>query len=120
MEEIIQGLIAVLLTGVVVALRSFIAGRLTPQRLDALAGAARTVVLAADQAGVDNDDKFKMAVNALNALGKRLGFRKLRPEEVHTFVEAAVAELKTLKQPQPTLTPEELDALLKGPEGDIK
>lgn len=114
MEELLQGLVALLLGGALVALRSFVAAKLTPQRLDGLLASARTVVQAVERTpGASGEEKYDLAAQAFSKLAGRFGYHRLSGEEVRTFIEAAVSELRALQEGPalPDYNPYEADTL---------
>lgn len=94
MEEVIGVAVIALLGVISAAIQMFVRAKYSPQKLQNLSAAAATAVEAAEQVGKSSPEKLDLAVEGLNALGKRLGFRKLSKAEALTFVEAAVAEMK--------------------------
>lgn len=107
-HSIIEALYA---AGVVLAgagltvLRTYFQTVKIPQKLQTVLDLARQVVQAAEETGGSGADKYKVAETALVSLAKRVGV-SLKPEEVHSFVQAAVAEMHEVQKLMEQQTPE--------------
>lgn len=92
MEELITAL-APLVALAVVALRSWIQARVTPERLAAVSQLARVAVDAAEEIGRATDvkpgDKFEYAETFLKQAAQRVGI-KLTNEEANAFIHAVL------------------------------
>lgn len=102
--EIITAVVVPLLGAVVMAVRSFIRTKLTPQRLSTVSQLARVAVDAAEEVGraidgVGPAEKFSYAEGVLKQSAKRVGV-KLTNQEANAFIHSILngkrEELDTL------------------------
>jgi hypothetical protein len=81
--------------------RRWLQSRTTPLKYGAVFDIARTAVAGVEEAsrkmGLSSEDKFGMASEAVTAASRKLGL-KLKPAEVGAFVNAAVDELRSVRE----------------------
>lgn len=79
--------------------RSWVKAHTSPQNFATIASLASQAVVASEELArgtdIPNDVKFSVAADALTASAKRLGI-KLSEDEVQSFLNAAVAQVKAV------------------------